>query len=63
MKPEFLDIFSKKKKYSNIKFYENSFSGSKELFRADGRTYKQAYRQMDRYDEVRCRFSQFCEHA
>ena len=31
--------------------------------RTDGWTYKQAYRQMDRYDEARCRFSQFCEQA
>jgi hypothetical protein len=41
-------------KISNIKFYENSFSGSRIVY-ADGQTEGQA----DRHDKAKSRFSQF----
>jgi len=45
------------KKYSDIKFCENRFSGSRAVpcGRANG--------QMDRHDEGNSRFSQFCERV
>ena len=45
-------------KYSNFNFHKNSFIGSRVVPpRADGRTDGKA----ERHDEVKSRFSQFCE--
>jgi hypothetical protein len=41
-------------KSSNIKFNENPYIGSRELFHRDGQT--------DRHDKANSHFSQFCEH-
>jgi len=48
-------------KYTNIKFNENVFSGSR--IYSCGQTDTQTDRQTDRHDEAKSRFSQFCEGA
>jgi len=55
MKPEFSrQIFEK---YSNIKFHENLSSVSRVVWCG------QKEKWMDRYDEAKSHFLQFCKHA
>jgi hypothetical protein len=51
--------FSRKiiEKYSNIKFYENLFNGSRVVPRGMSHT------ETDRHDEANSRFSKFCVRA
>jgi len=49
------------KKYRNIKFYENSFSGRRVV--PCGWTEEQTERQIGSHDEVNSHFSQFCTSA
>jgi hypothetical protein len=50
------------KKYSNLKFSENPFNGSRVVSceRTDGRAGRETDTQMDRHKEATSRFSQFC---
>ena len=53
------------KKYPNIKFHDNPFSGSRVIpcGQTEGQIYGQTERRKRRHDEVNGRFSQFCERV